>query len=94
MFGHVQLRGAAVSPLGRQLGTPGSCPGPSSGLRPPAAEQGLGPGGLRWERHIFALSALFTKRSHQVECGRGLRVHLFAARSENRDPLLVQAAYS
>ena len=72
VFGHVQLRGAAVPAVGSQLWTPGSRSGPGSGPRPPASEQGLGPGGLSWERRTRTLSALLTQRPRQVERGGSL----------------------
>lgn len=73
MFGHVQLRGAAIPLVSSQLGTPpGPHPSSGSGHRPPAAEQGLGPGGLHWEGRALALSALLAQRPCQVECGGGL----------------------
>lgn len=80
MFRHVKLRGATVSHVSSQLWTFGSCPGSSPGPCPPSAEQGLGPGGLRWERWSTALSALRTQRPHQMECGGGLWVHSFTTR--------------
>lgn len=84
MLRHVQLRGAAISPVSSQLRTRGSRPSPSPGVRSSAAEPGLRPGGLRWKRCAFALSTLHTQRPCQVECGRSLWVYSVTARSVNR----------
>lgn len=84
LFGHVQLRGAAISHVGSQFRAPGPRSGPGSGPCPPAPEQGLGPGGLLGKRHSFSQPALLTQRPHQVECGRGLRVYQIAARSDEQ----------
>lgn len=82
MFRHVQLRRAAVSFVSSQLRPPRPRSSLCSGLCP-SAKQGLGPGWRLWKRCPVALWTLSTQRPHQVERGRGLRVHPLAARSRD-----------
>lgn len=81
VFRHVQLRGATVPPVSSQLRTPASSSSSSTSSHPPAAEQGVRPGGLCREGRSVALSALLTQRPHQVERGGSLWVHPLTARS-------------